>query len=33
MNDVNLKQYAALVISEPYVLKIDRKVITSLIGY
>jgi hypothetical protein len=33
MNDVNLKEYAALVISEPHVLEIDRKVTTSLIGH
>jgi hypothetical protein len=32
MNDVNLKEYAALVISEPYVLEMDGKVITSPIG-
>jgi hypothetical protein len=33
MNDVNLKEYAALVISEPHVLEIDRKVTTSLMGH
>jgi hypothetical protein len=33
MNDVNLKGYAALVISESHVLEIDRKVMTSLMGH
>jgi hypothetical protein len=33
MNDVNLKEYAALVISEPYVLGMDGKVTTSLMGH
>jgi hypothetical protein len=33
MNDVSLKEYAALVISEPYVLEMDRKVTTSPIGH
>jgi hypothetical protein len=33
MNDVNLKEYAALVISELYVLEMDSKVTTSLIGH
>jgi hypothetical protein len=33
MNDVNFKEYTALVISEPYVLEMDRKVITSLMGH
>jgi hypothetical protein len=33
MNDVDLKDYAALVISEPYVLEMDRKVTTSPIGH
>jgi hypothetical protein len=32
MNDVNLKEYAALVISEPYVLEMNGKVTTSPIG-
>jgi hypothetical protein len=33
MNDVDLKEYAALVISEPYVLEMDGKVTTSPIGH
>jgi hypothetical protein len=33
INDMNLKGYAALVISESHVLEIDRKVMTSLIGH
>jgi hypothetical protein len=33
MNDVNLKEYAALVISEPYVLEMDGKVTTSPMGH
>jgi hypothetical protein len=33
MNDANLKEYAALVISEPHVLEIDGKVTTSPMGH
>jgi hypothetical protein len=33
MNDVNLKGYTALVISELHALEIDRKVTTSLMGH
>jgi hypothetical protein len=33
MNDVNLKEYAALVISEPYVLEMEGKVTTSPMGH
>jgi hypothetical protein len=33
MNDVSLKEYAALVISEPYVLEMDGKVTTSPMGH
>jgi hypothetical protein len=33
MNDVNLKEYAALVLSEPYVFEMDGKVTTSPIGH
>ena len=33
MIHVNLKEYAALAISEPYVLEMDRKVTTSAIGH
>jgi hypothetical protein len=33
MNDVNLKEYAALVISEPHVVEMNGKVITSPIGH
>jgi len=33
MNDANLKEFAALVISEPYVFKMDGKVRTSSMGH
>jgi hypothetical protein len=33
MNDVNLKEYAALMISEPYVFEMDGKVTTSPMGH
>jgi hypothetical protein len=33
MNDVSLKDYAALIISEPHVVEMNRKVITSPIGH
>lgn len=33
MNDVNLKDYAALIISEPHVVEMNGKVITSSMGH
>lgn len=33
MNDVELKEYAALVISEPYVFEMDGEVTTSPMGH
>jgi hypothetical protein len=33
MNDVDLKEYAALVISEPHVVEMNGKVITSPMGH
>jgi hypothetical protein len=33
INDVSLKDYTALIISEPYVVEMNGKVITSLIGH
>jgi hypothetical protein len=33
MNDTDLKEYTALVMSEPYVLEMDGKVITSPMGH
>jgi hypothetical protein len=33
MNDASLKDYAALIISEPHVVEMNGKVITSLMGY
>jgi hypothetical protein len=33
MNDANLKEYAALIISEPYVVEMNGKVTTSPTGY
>lgn len=33
MNNVNLKEFAALVISEPYVFEMDGKVSTSPVGH
>lgn len=33
MNDVNLKEYAALVVSEPHVFEVDGKLLTSPIGH
>jgi hypothetical protein len=33
MNDANLKEYAALIISERYVIEMNGKVTTSPIGH
>jgi hypothetical protein len=33
MNDVSLKDYAALIISEPHVVEMNGKVITSPMGH
>jgi hypothetical protein len=33
MNDANLKEYAALIISEPYVIEMNGKVRTSRMGH
>ena len=33
INDASLKEYAALVVSEPHMFEIDGKVRTSPIGY
>jgi hypothetical protein len=33
MNDVSLKDYAALIVSEPHVVEMNGKVITSPIGH